>query len=86
MISDSLQEASSQQDYAPQRGYAFQYSKDLVSDLGPRDPGVKACRQTLMSCGHAKNEVGGGRERTGAGAVEREGEIRNECVCLVQRT
>jgi len=32
---------------------------------------------------HAKNEEGGGRGRTGAGAVEREGEIRNGCVCLV---
>ena len=34
MISDSL-EASSQQDYAPQRGYAFQYSKDLVQSTRP---------------------------------------------------
>ena len=33
--------------------------------------------------GHAKNEEGGGRGRTGAGAVEREGEIGNGCVCLV---
>ena len=34
--------------------------------------------------GHAKKEEGGGRERTGVGAVEREGEIGNGCVCLVQ--
>ena len=36
-----------------------------------------------MTNGQAKNEEGGGRGRTGAGAVEREGEIRNGCVCLV---
>ena len=41
-----------------------------------------ASRHTWQD-GHAKNEEGGGRGRTGVGAVEREGEIGNGCVCLV---
>jgi hypothetical protein len=38
------------------------------------DSNFLASRHSCQS-GHAKNEEGGGRGRTGAGAVEREGEI-----------
>jgi len=62
-------------------------SKTSHPSWGPRDPSQNVQGRHRgkhdSQDGHAKNKVGGDGGRTGAGAVEREGEVGNGCVCLV---